>query len=273
VRSELLEPLGLQDTTYLPIDGAAVGTSRDPRTGALVGERVQETGAMAPAGQLWSTPRDLLRWSTVLARGSGDLLSANSAAEMRVVQSGDPDEQHRGGYGLGLRLRWTGAGTLVGHTGSMPGFLAGMFADPATGVGAVVMTNATTGLDPERLAADMVATLQPMSPPRSEREEEPDEADRLPDLVGEWFWGNTPYLLAATSDGLKLTVAGEVRRFIRHAPDRYLGLNGYYAGEELCVVRRPDGAVSHLEVSTFVLTREPYDPAAPIPGGPPLPLE
>jgi CubicO group peptidase (beta-lactamase class C family) len=228
---------------------------------------------MAPAGQLWSTPDDLLAWSMAIARGAGDVLSPDTAAEMRTAQSADPDEQHRGAYGLGLRLRWSATGTLVGHTGSMPGFLAAMFADPTTGVSAVVMTNATTGLDTEQLAADVVATMQPMGYHRHEREDEPDPEDGLPDLVGDWFWGNTPHVLEATIDGLKLVARDEGNRFLRVGADLYRGLDGYFAGEELQVVRRPDGSVSHLEVATFVLTRTPYDPDAPIPGGPPLPLD
>ena len=52
---------------------------------------------------------------------------------------------------------------------------------------------------------------------------------------------------------------------------RIIGTRGYHAGEELHVVRREDGSVSHLDVGTFILTREPYQPGAPIPGGhPPL---
>ena len=30
---------------------------------------------------------------------------------------------------------------------------------------------------------------------------------------------------------------------------------------------RPDGAVSHLDLATFLFSREPYDAAAEIPGG------
>ena len=41
------------------------------------------------------------------------------------------------------------------------------------------------------------------------------------------------------------------------------------AGEELRVVLRDDGSVSHLDVGTFILTRQPYEPGAPIPGGHP----
>jgi hypothetical protein len=239
-----------------------------------MGERVQETGAMAPAGQLWSTPADLTAWAHALAQGSGDVLSANTAVEMRTVQSGDPADQHHGGYGLGLRLRWTATGTLAGHTGSMPGFLAAMFVDPVTHVSAVVMTNATTGLETERLAADLVERARPLGYHRTEQEDEPDPEDALPDLVGDWFWGNTRFTLAAVIDGLTLTSGhDDVWRFLRVDIDGYRGLTGYPAGERLTVHRRPDGTPSHLEVATFILTRVPYDPSAPIPGGPPIPLD
>jgi hypothetical protein len=50
---------------------------------------------------------------------------------------------------------------------------------------------------------------------------------------------------------------------------RIVGLSGYHAGEELRAVRRPDGTVGHLDTATFIYTREPYDPEAPIPGGHP----
>ncbi len=50
---------------------------------------------------------------------------------------------------------------------------------------------------------------------------------------------------------------------------RIVGSRGYHAGEELRVVRRSDGVVSHLDVGTFILTREPYEAGTPIPGGRP----
>ena len=40
-----------------------------------------------------------------------------------------------------------------------------------------------------------------------------------------------------------------------------------HAGEQMHVVRRPDGSVRYLDVATFIYTRTPYDPDAPIPGG------
>ena len=157
VTDTILAPVGLTATTFTRPDDAAIGTSRDPLTGELVREPSEDEGAMAPAGQLWSTVDDLCRWVDVLVAGHPGVLSAETAAEMRTVQAADPDTQHRGGYGLGLRLHWEDQSTVVGHTGSLPGFLAGMFCDARSRVGAVVLTNATYGLDPEGTCAQLIA--------------------------------------------------------------------------------------------------------------------
>ena len=63
---------------------------------------------------------------------------------------------------------------------------------------------------------------------------------------------------------------GRAMAFRRVDGDTFVGTRGYLAGETLQVVRTGDGAVSHLEVATFVYTRTPYDPAAPSPGGHPI---
>lgn len=271
VWQHVLEPLRLHDTTYHPAPGAAEGTSRDPRTSQLMREPAFDSLAMAAAGQLWSTPADLARWGRFLVTGDDAVLPRHVLVEMRTAQSADPDTQHVGAYGLGLRLRWRPDSTLVGHTGSMPGFLAAMFVDSVSGVGAVVLTNATTGLAPEKAAARLVDLVEPDLAAADLEAAPASLPDHSPaaDLAGEWYWGNTAMQLRPTATGFCLG-SGEEERTFRHLGEGgYLGLDGYYAGERLQVVRRPDGAVSHLEVVTFVLTRIPYDPAVPIPGGPP----
>jgi len=152
ISSAFLTPLEMADTPYHPGPGAATGTSRSPLTGQLCAEPMQDTVAMAPAGQLWSTTDDLTRWGQVLL-GESSLLSAASVEQMSTCHAVDPESQHLGGYGLGLRLRWQADGTLVGHTGSMPGFLAGLFVQPASQRCAVVLANVTTGIDTEQVVA------------------------------------------------------------------------------------------------------------------------
>jgi CubicO group peptidase (beta-lactamase class C family) len=270
VRSGLLEPLGIHDTTYLPLEGAAQGTSRDPSTGELVAEPVFDSVAMAPAGQLWSTVPDLARWGRFLLDGGDGIASPAVLAEMRTASSADPDTQHTGAYGLGLRLRWRGASTLIGHTGSMPGFLAALFADPLSGVGAVVMTNATVGIAPEELAAALVEAVEPSL--RRPDPPPPEVDEKTIELAGEWYWGNSPLLAEPSAEGFRLHGPSGAVRFVRVEPDGYQGVDGYYAGERLRVIRRADRSVAYLEVVTFVFTRVPYDPHAPIPGGAPLRL-
>lgn len=51
------------------------------------------------------------------------------------------------------------------------------------------------------------------------------------------------------------------------ADGTWKGLDGYYTGETLKAVRRPDGRVSHLDLGSFVYTREPYEPGDAVPGG------
>ena len=61
--------------------------------------------------------------------------------------------------------------------------------------------------------------------------------------------------------------SGRGARFRPTGVDAWLGLDGYYAGEPLNVVRRADGSVSHLDLASFRFTRTPYDPQADVPGG------
>lgn len=95
----------------------------------------------------------------------------------------------------------------------------------------------------------------------------------MPDVVagalGVWHWGNTPYVARLDGGDLLISRDGLVVHRFEVRGERLVGRAGYHAGETLRVVRRDDGSVSHLECATFVYTRTPYDPDAPIPGGHP----
>ena len=272
VKARLLDPLGMLRTTYLPAPPAAQGYSVHHFANTLDEEPAHDAGAMAPAGQVWSTVEDLGRYAAFLAGGNPEILADRTLDEMATPQSGSLAGGLAGGYGLGFRLVAGGSGVLLGHTGSMPGFLAGLLVDRRRRTGAVVLANGTQGLRCEGLPMDLLAALEelePTLPPAWQpvRDVPPEVAD----VLGVWHWGNTAYAFAWTGTELVaslLSSGAESQRFaVRDG--RLVGSSGYHHGETLQVVRSEDGSVSHLVCATFVYTRTPYDPAAPIPGGPP----
>ena len=155
VLERLLGPLGMGRTAYDPEPPNAQGSSVDHFAGTRHDEPHEDTGAMAPAGQLWSTVGDLARWLDFLAAGHPDVIARGTLLEMSRPTAPATD------YGLGLRLLRDPTGrALVGHTGSMPGFLATAFVDQKTREGVVALTNATTGVGTDRLALSLINRRQ-----------------------------------------------------------------------------------------------------------------
>jgi hypothetical protein len=172
-----------------------------------------------------------------------------------------------GAYGLGCQLWNIEGARYAGHGGSMPGFLAGVRVNIETGDGCVVFANTTAGLG--TVSTDLMALLADREPiPPKPWSADPDQASVL-ELAGEWYWGPSAFTMSASRDGylvLGEPGAGRGCRF-RPAAGGWTGLDGYYSGETLAVVRDGSGRVSHLDLGSFRFTRTPYDPAADIPGG------
>lgn len=270
VEHRVTRPLGMNRTTYLPDGGvAARGWSVHPWAGTLTPEPHTDTGAMAPAGQLWSTVRDLAAYSAFLLDGHPDVLDRDALLRAAHPQAGDQADQLTGAYGLGFQLMRAGSRALVGHGGSMPGFLAGCFVDRDRGTGAVVLANATTGLAGDLLTG-LLEELEDCEPTVvAPWRPAPGVPEALAALLGTWHWGNTHFTFTLEGDEVVARTGGREKWRFAEADGRVLGTRGYHTGEEVHVARRDDGSVSHLEIATFVLTRTPYDPQAPIPGGAP----
>jgi CubicO group peptidase (beta-lactamase class C family) len=270
VEQRVLHPLGMTRTSYQASGTHALGWSVHPYAQTLIPEPLPDTAAMAPAGQVWSTVADLATYCTFLLEGHDDVLSAAVLARAFTPQAGEEATGLRYAHGLGFQVFPGGAGTLVGHSGSMPGFHAICLVDRTRRTGVVGLVNATAGIPVAGLGATLLdeleacePTLPPVWRPNAT------VPDAFADVLGVWHWGATPYVLACEAGDLVARRRGvELWRFA--ADDgRIVGTRGYHAGEELHVVRREDGSVSHLDVGTFILTREPYEPGAPIPGGHP----
>ena len=132
-----------------------------------------------------------------------------------------------------------------------------------------MLGNGTSGLDGEGTLRALVETVLEHEPEPTPEWVPPRRVDPLfAQLGGLWHWGNTAYLMTVEDGELRMSLLGFARAstFRLDGPDRLVGLTGYHAAETMRVVRRDDGTISHLDVATFIFTRTPYDPQAPIPG-------
>jgi CubicO group peptidase (beta-lactamase class C family) len=263
VRDEVLGPLGMTRTTPRPTGAAAQGSAVHPWADVVLPEPEHHAGVMAAAGQLWATLADVGRLAAFLLGDTGDVLSPATLEEMTVPAGVDSAAPGWSAYGLGLQVVRADGQTLIGHGGSMPGFLAGVFVDRVERTGAVMLANTTSGLD--QLVPGLLADLR-AAEPRVVDAWVPAPPPVPLEFLGVWFWGPAPYVLRAQAGGLLHLGplpgrAGRASRFAPRDDGTWVGLDGYYAGETLRIA--PD----HLDLATFVFTRSPYDPEAPVPGG------
>lgn len=139
----VLGPLGMTRSAYaqpLPTRDTAMAASGFRADGSMVPGRYHTYPELAAAG-LWTTPSDLARFVIAVVRAaSGQLhgiLSRQLAQEMLTPQTGH--------YGLGVFVDSVGRAIYFSHTGGNEGFTAYYVGFPASGRGAVVMTNSDAG--------------------------------------------------------------------------------------------------------------------------------
>ena len=269
LRREILDPLGMARTTLSPAPPHARGFAVHPWADVMQPEPADGTGLMGPAGELWSTAEDLCRFAAFLLDGDDRILAAETLAEMRTPASPPGDDAWAGGYGLGLQLFRHDGRVLSGHSGSMPGFLATLCVSPADGIAGIALANVTSGPDIAAIAIDLVRIVADHEPCMPARWKPLPAVDQeLLALTGLWYWGPRPYVLRLLAGrGLELTPAagrGRASRFRPEPDGTWTGLDGYYTGETLRLVGGADDTVNHLDLGSFVFTREPYEPDAPL---------
>ncbi|KDN78163.1 beta-lactamase [Streptomyces olindensis] len=274
LRREVLEPLELHRTSVRPQAPYAGGWAVHPWADVMLHEPTEDLGRMAPAGQLWSTADDLARFAAFLVKGDERVLSPESLLEMRTPAAPHEVSDVASGYAycLGMEIRRRDGRSLVGHTGSLPGFLACLMISVEDDVAAIVLANCTSGPLLFPVSSDLVrivAEAEPRIPIAWKPLRDVDPS--VLELTGPWYWGTQAFALRLTADGIlslgPLSGSGRGSRFRPNGDGTWTGLEGYYAGELLKAVRRSDGSVSHLDLGSFVFTRQPYDEGAPVPGG------
>lgn len=269
IERTVLAPLGLRRTRRLAPADAATGWGVHPHAALLHHEPVADYLAMGPAGQLWSTARDLAVWGSFLGGRVPGPLSGELLGQMREpwAVNDQPGLPWVGAHGLGLQL-WNVEGARhAGHTGSVPGFTCEVRADLGTGDVVVTLGSATTGfLGGLGLLQLFQERLPALPDPWTA---DPSQAATL-DLLGTWYWGTTAYQICADVDGgLVATVPAIARSGALRpdGPDRWIGLSGYFDGEPLVVGRDPAGRAAWLDIASFRLTRTPYAADGNVPGG------
>lgn len=272
LNTEVLAPLEMSRTTPMPTAPHALGWAVHPYADVLLPEPTPDAGAMAPAGQLWSTATDMARWIRFIAGDTGTVLHPDTVDEMRAPATIEDAGTWTSGYGLGLQTWRDNGRRMAGHGGSMPGFLANVVVDTTTTTGALVLTNSTSGVGVSSLSMDMLKLVDDYEPALpAEWRPLREVSEELLALTGQWYWGPTVFVLRLMAGGwIDLRPAsgnGRGSRFRPTGEGTWIGLDGYYAGETLRLHHHEDGAVSHLDLATFIFTRTPYDPKAPIPGG------
>jgi CubicO group peptidase (beta-lactamase class C family) len=263
VAAEVLRPLGMTRTDPRPVVPAARGLAVHPWADVVLPEPEHHAGLMAAAGQLWATLTDLGRFAAFLLGDTGDVLDPGTLEEMTEPAGVDSSAAGWSAYGLGVQVIRLDGRAYVGHGGSMPGFLAGVFVDRDERTGAVSLANSTSGVDP--VVFGLLADLR-AAEPRIVEPWAPSPSAVPLDRLGVWFWGPSPYVLRSVGGGLLHLGplpgrSGRASRFEARDDGTWLGRDGYFAGETLRI------AEDHLDLDTFIFTRTPYDPEAPVPGG------
>jgi CubicO group peptidase (beta-lactamase class C family) len=187
VRERLLDPLGMDSTTYLEED---VDAARQARGYLWRGERYLDEpsdpyGALAAMGGLFTTVEDLATWVGFFADAfpprddpEGSLpLSRASRREMQqpMVDAGTrlshatPDalpDLERMAYAYGLFIvddvRF---GRIVGHSGGYPGFGSNMRWHPPSGLGVIALSNHRYGPAGQLAKEALVALLSAEAAP------------------------------------------------------------------------------------------------------------
>lgn len=270
VLSEVIwEPLGMTRTSREPIDADhARGAAIHPLQELVHPEPVHPYLAMGPAGELWSTPSDLVRFGSFLAglRLTDAPLRPETLQLLRRPAAISPTWED--GYGLGVMLSNGPNGQHFFHTGTVPGFTAQLAFDPRTGAAIALCGNATTWcggvLDWLDLATahlpDQALPVAPRALPA-----------RLQALQGLWYRGPRQVMVRVLPTAIEIAptdAPGMLSRVELAEDGRLVGTSANFAwGEELLVDRENENDPAWFTLARLHYSREPYDPASQVPGG------
>jgi CubicO group peptidase (beta-lactamase class C family) len=271
----VLGPLGLADTTALPTERAAVGYLVDAYSDHARPEPSTDLGAVAPAGQLWSTASDMARWAAYLADPAaldpaGAILRPATLDEMRWPLTLSDETLWAAGFGLGLMLVQQGDRVIhVGHDGGMPGFLSSVYgrrggAGTPGAMGCAVLGSSGTAVAINELSHRLLAAAAELDPadvaPWAVGERAPEE---YRSVLGRWWGEGSEHVFVWHAGRLEARAvdapANRPPSIFEPLPDRRDILrtaSGREAGELLRLTRDPEGTVIRMHWATYRFTRD-----------------
>lgn len=166
VLEKILLPLELDSTRFseAELKEAVSGQHRKPPLPGLAGGWQEQTpsgpGAFSAIGGLYSSVRDLLKWSSLFLKPA--LAAGQAFQPADLIEAQEPlgpataalaDKPLHGpvarGYGFGLAIEnYENHGKVVGHSGGYPGFTAHMAWHQPSGLTVVTSTNGTHSAAP-----------------------------------------------------------------------------------------------------------------------------
>ncbi|GEN98913.1 hypothetical protein NSE01_07460 [Novosphingobium sediminis] len=153
VKEHVWQPLGMADSTMV-MDEALAADHASPHGDDIDGRPAVEPqdlnraiAPFRPAGGAWSSPHDMILYmKNELDQGvlpSGKRLLSAEALLARRARGVPVGEDHW--YGMGLMEDASTGVSVIHHGGDLMGYHSEMFAIPAAGVAAVILTNADNG--------------------------------------------------------------------------------------------------------------------------------
>jgi hypothetical protein len=259
VDAEIIGPLGLSRTTWVPDAPKAQGYLVDEYARTVWREPETDLGGTAAAGQLWSTVEDLARWAAFLAEGAEGVLDAAVVEEMWFPQVMYYPDDWILGWGLGLQLFNHETGIYGGHGGAMAGHLAGVYVNRKTKIGAAGLTNSGTRGNMDLFAISLAKAAAEIWPPAIEPwqpEQEP-PADVRP-LLGRWWSEGNEFLFWWQGGALRAKFAaappGKGETEFERDGDGWRAARGRERGERL----RVDGDQMIWAGYAFTRAQEPF---------------
>jgi CubicO group peptidase (beta-lactamase class C family) len=205
----LLQPLGLERTSWHEQEPYALGYLVNEYSGTAVREPHADMRGLASMGQLWSTVGDLCRWGAVLAAGRAGVLDPATAEELWAPQVMMNPDDWTVGWGLGLELVVRDGRVFGGHGGAMAGFLAGLYVNRASSTGAAVLTNAGTRADTREIALQLVAaTLEHWPVAVKPWRPEPEPPPEVAAILGRWWSEGNEHVFSWRDGKLTARVSG-----------------------------------------------------------------